>query len=115
MKKNKKIINTDREAAQIVKDNLACPSTNILCVSSMHEALLSFMDKKFCLVILDACISAEDDHKLLKAMRKARTFLTVLSYRAVRGTTSRCPCLYRLPLFVGRMPCPGTSAYAAIL
>ena len=31
------------------------------------------MDTDFCLVILDACISAEDDHKLLKAMRKART------------------------------------------
>ena len=73
MKKNIMIINADREAAQIVKNNLACPSTNILCVSSMHEALLSFMDKEFCLVILDACISAEDDHKLLKAMRKART------------------------------------------
>ena len=73
MKKNIMIINADREAARIVKDNLVCPSTNILCVSSIHEALLSFMDKEFCLVILDACISAEDDHKLLKAMRKART------------------------------------------
>ena len=41
--------------------------------SYMHEALLSFMDMEFCLVILDARISAEDDHKLLKAMRKART------------------------------------------
>ena len=50
MKKNIMIINADREAAQIVKDNLACPSTNIFCVSSMHEALLSFMDKEFCLV-----------------------------------------------------------------
>jgi len=37
MWKNIMIINADREAAQIVKDNLACPSTNILCVSSMHE------------------------------------------------------------------------------
>lgn len=73
MKKNIMIINADREAAKIVKDNLACPSTNILCVSSIHEALLSFVDKEFCLVILDACISAEDDHKLLKATRKART------------------------------------------
>lgn len=73
MKKNIMIINADREAAQIVKDNLTCPSTNILCVSSIHEALLSFMDTDFCLVILDACISAENDHKLLKAMRKART------------------------------------------
>ena len=81
MKKNIMIINADREAAQIVKDNLACPSTNILCVSSMHEALLSFMDKEFCLVILDACISAEDDHKLLKAMRKAR--ITPILWRNV--------------------------------
>ena len=42
-----------------MKGNLSCPSTNILCVSSMHEALLSFMDKKFCLVIRDVCISAD--------------------------------------------------------
>ena len=72
MKKNIMIINTNREAAQIMKDNLACPSTNILCVPSMHEALLPFMDKYFCLV-MDACISAEDDHKQMKTMRKART------------------------------------------
>lgn len=45
MKKNIMIINADFEVAQIVKDNLACPSTNILCVSSMHEALLSFTVK----------------------------------------------------------------------
>lgn len=38
------------------------------------------MDTDFCLVILDACISAEDDHKLLKAMRKARiTPILILS------------------------------------
>ena len=83
MKKNIMIINADCEAVQIVKDNLACPSTNILCVSSIHEALLSFMDKDFCLVILDARISAEDDHKLLKAMRKARTMpILILSLQS---------------------------------
>lgn len=54
----------------VVRRNIfACPSTSILCVSSMHEALLSFMDTEFCLVILDACISAEDDHKLLKSYK----------------------------------------------
>ncbi len=73
MKKNIMIINADHEAAQIVKDNLTDPGTNILCVSSIHEALLSFMNTDFCLLILDARISAEDDHKLLAAMRKART------------------------------------------
>ena len=39
MKKNIMIINADREAARVVKDNLVCPSTNILCVPSIHEAL----------------------------------------------------------------------------
>ncbi len=73
MKKNVMIINADREAAQIVKDSLSDPSTNILCASTMHEALLFFMNTDFCLVILDTRISAEDDHKQLTAMRKART------------------------------------------
>lgn len=58
-------------SGKLFVDGLNC--ADILCVSSMYEAMLSFMDKEFCLVILDACISAEDDHKLLKAMRKART------------------------------------------
>lgn len=117
MKKNIMIINADHDAAQIVKNNLTCPSTNILCVSSMHEALLSFMDKEFCLVILDACISAEDDHKLLRAIRKARTtpILILLSCGAAGRAASRCPCLHRPPLFAGGMSCPGTVAHAALL
>lgn len=73
MKKAILIINADMEVAQNIKHNLLSPNTEILCVSSMHEALLSFMDKDFCLVILDAAISAEDDHRLLKVMRNART------------------------------------------
>lgn len=35
--------------------------------------LQTFIKTEFCLIILDAGISAEDDHQLLKAMRKART------------------------------------------
>lgn len=73
MKKTILIINADMEMAQKIKNNLLSPNTEVLCVSSMHDALLSFMDKDFCLIILDAGISAEDDHKLLSAMRKART------------------------------------------
>lgn len=73
MKKNVMIINADSKAAQIIKDNLACPSTNILCVSSMYDALRSFTKMEYCLIILDAGISAEDDHTLLKAMREAQT------------------------------------------
>ena len=73
MKKNIMIINADHESAQIVKDNLACASTNFFCVSSMHDALQIFIKMEFCLVILDASISAEDDYKLLRAIRKSKT------------------------------------------
>ena len=37
MNKNIMIINADHDAAQIVKNNLTRPSTNILCVSSMQQ------------------------------------------------------------------------------
>ena len=73
MKKNVLIINADYEISRLIRDNLICPSTNVLCVSSMGDALRAFINMDFCLVILDAGISAADDHKLLKTMREART------------------------------------------
>lgn len=45
MKKNIMIINANREVAQTVKDTLSCTSTNIFCVSSMHDALQMFSVK----------------------------------------------------------------------
>lgn len=73
MKKAILIINANMAAAQIIKHNLTSPNTEIVCVSSMVEALQTFIKTEFCLIILDAGISAEDDHQLLRAMRKART------------------------------------------
>ena len=73
MNKSILIINANMAAAQTIKHNLTSPNTEIVCVSSMHDALQTFINTEFCLIILDAGISAEDDHKLLKAMRKART------------------------------------------
>lgn len=73
MKKAILIINANMAAAQTIKHNLTSPNTEIVCVSSMAEALQTFIKTEFCLIILDAGISAEDDHQLLKAMRKART------------------------------------------
>lgn len=73
MNKSILIINANMAAAQTIKHNLTSPNTEIVCVSSMHDALQTFIKTEFCLIILDAGISAEDDHKLLKAMRKART------------------------------------------
>ena len=73
MNKTILIINANMAAAQTIKHNLTSSNTEIVCVSSMHDALQTFIKTEFCLIILDAAISAEDDHKLLKAMRKART------------------------------------------
>ena len=73
MNKSILIINANTTVAQTIKHNLTSPNTEIVCVTSMHDALQTFINTEFCLIILDAGISAEDDHKLLKAMRKART------------------------------------------
>jgi len=67
------IINANTGAALEMKHNLSSPGTEILCVTSMHEALKTFIATEFCLIILDARISAEDDHQLLSAMRKSKT------------------------------------------
>lgn len=73
MKKAILIINENTDAALEIKHNLSSSGTEIHCVTSMHEALKTFITTEFCLIILDASISAEDDHRLLRAMRKART------------------------------------------
>ena len=85
MKKNILIINADIDAALRIKYNLSSPDTEILCVSSMHDALQTFIKTEFCLIILDAGMSAEDDHRLLRAMRKARTTpILILSSQSCR-------------------------------
>ena len=73
MKNSILIINANLDAALQIKHNLLTPNTNIVCVSSIHEALQTFCKTEFCLIILDAGISAEDDYQLLKAIRKAKT------------------------------------------
>lgn len=73
MKKNILIINADTDAALRIKHSLSSYGTEVRCVSSMHDALQTFIKTEFCLIILDAGMSAEDDHRLLRAMRKART------------------------------------------
>lgn len=67
------IINTDTAEALAIKENLSSQNTKVICVSSMDEALRFIGQMEFCLVILDAEISAEDDHQLLVAIRKFKT------------------------------------------
>lgn len=73
MKKAILIINANLEASRAIERNLDSLNTEIVCVASMDDALQAFFKTEFCLIILDASISAADDHQLLKAMGKVRT------------------------------------------
>ncbi len=80
MKKNILIINEDVSESEQIKNNLSGAGTNVICACSLHEALAAFISTEFCLVILDADMSAEDDHRLLKSMRTTKsTPIMVLS------------------------------------
>ena len=78
--KNILIINRDGDIAEKIRHGLMDESIAVYCVSTMHEAIQHFIKTEFCLLILDAQISAADNHKLLSAMVRARaTPIFVLS------------------------------------
>ena len=80
MKNSILIINTNNEEANEIKNRLICFGVDVYLASDMQAALMLFVKHHFCLIILDACMSAEDDHKLLKSMRSAKsTPIMVLS------------------------------------
>lgn len=73
MKKTIMIINANANMATQIKFNLSSPNTEVVVASSMLEALQNLIKIECCLIILDAAISAEDDHQLLAAIRKSKT------------------------------------------
>lgn len=74
------IINTDTAEVRAIKENLSSPNTKIICVSSMDEALRIIGHMEVCLIILDAKISAENDHQLLAAIQRSKiTPILILS------------------------------------
>ena len=80
MKNKILIINENEEEALEIQKRLTCEKTEVFHAVTMQDSLLLFIKYEFCLIILDACMSAEDDHKLLKAMRLAKsTPILVLS------------------------------------
>lgn len=80
MKNNILIINSSESEAEEIGDRLSSSNANVFHANDMQSALMLFIKHDFCLIILDACMSAEDDHKLLKAMRTAKsTPIMVLS------------------------------------
>jgi len=73
MNKSVLIINTNRDISKRIEESLSSPRTKIISVSLMKDALKRIIENDFCLIILDAAISAEDDHQLLAAIRKSKT------------------------------------------
>ena len=73
MTKNVLIVNPDVEEALNIKNRVTSPITYAVCAHTIDEALSAFRTMEFCLVILDAAMSAADDHNLLKAMRTSQT------------------------------------------
>ena len=83
MTKNILIVNENIEEANAIKRGIDPASTNVICARTIGEALIAFSTMEFCLVILDAAMSASDDHKILKAMRSSKTMpILVLSSHA---------------------------------
>lgn len=83
MTKNILIVNENAEEANGIRQRIASVSTNAICAYTITEALAAFNKMEFCLVILDAAMSASDDHNLLKAMRSSHTMpILVLSSHA---------------------------------
>ena len=73
MENNVLIINADEDEALEIKEGLINKNAIVYCASTIQLALNMFMKHNFNLIILDACMSADDDHKLLKAMRIAKS------------------------------------------
>ena len=80
--KNILIIDEDVEESNNIRLLFESQNSNVFCANSMEEALHYFLKIDFSLIILDANLSVQDDHILLRAMRKAkRTPILVLSSR----------------------------------
>lgn len=83
MLKNILIVNHNIDEANGIRSRLASSTTHAVCAYTIKEALDAFSKMNFCLVILDASMSASDDHNILKAMREAKTMpILVLSSHA---------------------------------
>lgn len=68
MDKNILIIDNNWETSCGIRPGLLGLNANVFCALTICEALQYLVCYNFCLIILDAEISAKDDHKLLRAI-----------------------------------------------
>lgn len=72
MKNQVLIINENTDEAEDIRQHLLSTNTEVFCAFTLQDALRLFVNHEFVLVILDAYLSAADDHKLLKVMRSTK-------------------------------------------
>ena len=72
MEKKILIINENVEEATNIRNHLIDGDAEVICAYTIQDALKEFLIHDFVLVVLDAYLSATDDHNLLKAMRNAK-------------------------------------------
>ncbi|MCD8013894.1 MAG: response regulator transcription factor [Lachnospiraceae bacterium] len=92
MTKRVLVINDDPAEQNEVRSELESDCTEVICVESVQDALRTFLNREFALVILDANLSECDGYSLLEVMQTAKpTPILALSsrYRKVsEGTAS---------------------------
>ena len=80
MAKSILIINEDEEEIKELQNFFAAEGSTVFCVKTVDDAIACFANNDLCLIILDADLSVEDDHRLLRVMRKSKnTPILVLS------------------------------------
>lgn len=80
MKKKILIVYKDMVSITELKEYMESSCNEVILATSVEKALYEFINTEFCLVVIDADISMEDDHRLVKVIQKARkTPILILS------------------------------------
>lgn len=66
------VIDDDPAGQDEVRKELERDCTEVVCVTSVHEALQTFLSREFALIILDADLSECDGYSLLEVMQTAK-------------------------------------------
>lgn len=72
MKKQVLSIQNRLNLSKEIQQALESSSTEIICASTLDEAVKMFVNNEICLVIMDAVLSEDDNHQFLRMMRIAK-------------------------------------------
>lgn len=67
------IINKDGNVAAEIQEHLRNPLSKIVCVPTVQAAAPYLASEEYCLIILDASISSQEDERLIQIVKRAKT------------------------------------------